>query len=135
MSITVNSNEVCTNINNLLNSGLNSKLNEALQKACAYIEGEAKKNCPTDTGNLRNSITYDVDGLRGEVGSLCEYAPYVEIGTGIYSKQGIGRQTPWVYRRADGTFIRTKGEKPQPYLKPAVDANISTIGKLFEGLL
>ena len=45
------------------------------------IDKEAKKNCPVDTGNLRASITVDINGVEAEVGTDVEYAPFVEYGT------------------------------------------------------
>ena len=51
----------------------------ALEKCGLTAEGYAKMLCPVDTGNLRNSITHQVDE-RGDVvhiGSASEYAAYV----------------------------------------------------------
>lgn len=45
------------------------------------VDKEAKKNCPVDTGNLRGSITVDINGVEAEVGTNVEYAPFVEYGT------------------------------------------------------
>ena len=72
----------------------------ALEKCGLTAEGYAKKLCPVDTGNLRNSIAHAVDG--GEpaayVGTNSEYGPYVELGTGVYYPGG--RPTPWTYQDA-----------------------------------
>lgn len=48
-----------------------------------FVEGEAKNRCPVDTGNLRNSITHEVDEseISVKIGTNVEYAPYVELGT------------------------------------------------------
>ena len=66
----------------------------AMEKCGLTAEGYAKKMCPVDTGNLRNSITHTVD--EGEpaayIGSNTEYAAYVELGTGKYVSGG--RPTP-----------------------------------------
>ena len=55
----------------------------ALEKCGLTAEGYAKKLAPVDTGNLRNSITHEVDD--GEpavyIGTNVEYAPYQELGT------------------------------------------------------
>ena len=110
----------------------------ALEKACIGVEGAAKRKCPARTGHLRNSITHRVEDaeMLGHVFSDVEYAPYVEVGTGIYSSQGGGRQTPWVYvDPATGEKVFTRGSHPHPYLKPAVDSNISAIEKCFEGII
>lgn len=49
----------------------------------ATAERHAKKDCPVDTGRLRNSITFSTETLKKEVyvGTNVEYGPYVELGT------------------------------------------------------
>lgn len=109
-----------------------------LRSACAHVAGEAKRKAPVKTANLRNSIQYDVkeEETTGYVGTNVPYAPYVEIGTGIYSSQGDGRQTPWIYvDPATGEKVFTRGSKPHPFLKPALDENIAAIIKKFENLI
>lgn len=58
-------------------------IDRALEEIGLTAEGYAKRACPVDTGNLRNSITHAVES--GEdavyVGTNVEYAPYVEMGT------------------------------------------------------
>lgn len=76
---------------------------EALNKACLLVQNSAKEKVPVNTGNLRNSITYKVEGNEGTVGTNVEYAPYIEYGTGLFSSQGDGRtDVPWRYQTADG---------------------------------
>lgn len=69
----------------------NVSIKEALTKACLIVEDAAKEKAPVNTGALRNSITYEVMGNEGIVGTNLEYAPYVEFGTGLFSSQGDGR--------------------------------------------
>jgi len=66
-----------------LNSFTDEENIEALLKEVAFfIEKEAKRICPVDTGRLRASITTEkVDRLAYAVGTNVEYAPYVEFGT------------------------------------------------------
>lgn len=92
-----------------------------LEKCGLVAERYAKKLCPVDTGNLRNSITHVVDEQEPAaiIGSNNSYAAYVELGTGVYAEGG-GRPTPWVYRDAKGNWHYTHGQKAQPFLKPAV---------------
>lgn len=92
----------------------------ALEKCGLVAEGYAKKLCPVDTGNLRNSITHTVDEQEPAaiIGTDSEYAAYVCLGTGKYADGG--RPTPWVYKDAKGQFHWTAGNKAQPFLKPAV---------------
>ena len=44
----------------------------------AKAEGYAKRNCPVDTGRLRNSITNDISDNAIHIGTNVEYAKYVE---------------------------------------------------------
>lgn len=60
---------------------LDSLIEQKLKEACVLVQDTAKVNCPVDTGRLQGSITYQVDGKEGIVGSNVEYAPYVEGGT------------------------------------------------------
>lgn len=63
--------------------GIRRAIDRALEEIGLAAEGYAKRACPVDTGNLRNSITHAVEP--GEdavyVGTNVEYAPYVEMGT------------------------------------------------------
>ena len=104
----------------------------ALEKCGLTAEGYAKKLCPVDTGNLRNSITHtgDEEEPAAYIGSNAEYAAYVELGTGKYVSGG--RPTPWVYQDEKGNWHRTNGQKAQPYLKPAVSDHANTYRKIIE---
>lgn len=92
----------------------------ALERCGSQAEGYAKDLAPVDTGNLRNSISHTVDEDEPAVyiGSNTSYAPYVELATGIYAEGG--RPTPWVYQDENGNWHWTRGNKAQPFLKPAV---------------
>lgn len=52
-----------------------------------------------DGGNLKKSIDvmYVKGGLTAIITVGASYGVYVEFGTGIYSIEGNGRKTPWVY--------------------------------------
>ena len=56
----------------------------ALEKCGLTAEGYAKLLCPVDTGNLRNSITHQLQPSEPavQIGTNSEYAAYVELGTG-----------------------------------------------------
>ena len=66
---------------------IKAALLRGLEKIGLVAEGYAKKLCPVDTGNLRNSITHVVDEQEPAaiIGSNNSYAAYVELGTGIYA--------------------------------------------------
>ena len=115
-----------------LNKLSNQQMDQALNKACILVENQAKENCPVDTGELRMSITHYVEGQTGIVGTNKHYAPYVEYGTGIEARDGNGRQTPWSYKDAKGEWHTTRGQKPQPFLEPALLDNEKNIVKIFK---
>lgn len=95
-----NSREIANDIKSALLRGL---------ETCGLVaEGYAKKLAPVDTGNLRNSITHDVDDgeTAAYIGTNVEYAPYQELGT--------------IYMAA------------QPFLKPAVADHANEYRKIIE---
>lgn len=105
-----------------VSAAIKEALLRGLEQCGHAAEEYAKKLCPVDTGNLRNSITHvvDADEPAAYIGTDSEYGPYVELGTGIYAEGGGGRPTPWVYQDAKGNWHYTHGNKAQPFLKPAV---------------
>ena len=114
-----------------LDSFTQSDIEKALNKSCLAVENEAKKQCPVDTGDLRNSITHEVEDNVGYVGTNKEYAPYVEYGTGIFASEGNGRDTPWSYQDDEGNWHTTIGQKPQPFLEPAAQTKKTLVIKVF----
>lgn len=123
------------NLEHVIDQLLPEAVRQGLQKACLIVERDAKKKCPVDDGTLRASITHEVKDEEGIVGTDVEYAPYTHEGTGIYAAGGHGRQTPWRYRSADGTWHTTSGQKPKPFLKEAFEENKDEILKSFADLL
>lgn len=107
-------------------------MQNALEKACFIVENEAKKKCPVGDGQLRQSITHEIDGSDGIVGTNVSYAPYVEYGTGIFSSLGNGRQDKWSYKDEKGKWHTTIGQKPQPYLHPALQESRKKIIDCFK---
>ena len=101
-------------------SAFHSAVEKALEECGLVAEGYAKKLAPVDTGNLRNSISHKMDPEEPAVyiGTNSSYAAYQEFGTGIYTEGG--RDTPWVYQDEKGNWHWTRGNKAQPFLKPAV---------------
>lgn len=105
-----------------------------MKQACALVEGDAKKNCPVDDGQLRQSITYEItdNGTVGVVGTNVEYAPYVHQGTGVYAVNGDGRKDRWSYKDEEGVWHSTIGQKPNPFLEQALDENRKNIITIFQ---
>lgn len=129
---------ICNNLEKFADKELKQALIAALEKACLIVEADAKEGCPVGDGQLRQSITHEIDEkkLIGYVGSIVDYAPYVEIGTGIYSTEGTGRKDAWVYKdEKSGNYYWTVGQPPHPFLQPAMEQNKDKIQKCFEGIV
>lgn len=115
------------------------EMTSAMQQACNIVESAAKDKAPKDTGALRRSITSKVEvtgnAIEGIVFTPLEYAPYLEYGTGIYTESGNGRKTPWVYMDDKGNYHYTRGQHPQPYMRPALEENKDKIINMIKGAL
>lgn len=106
-------------------------------------------------GGLVGSIDYLViDEHTVEIGSPNKYALYVHEGTGIHAVNKNGRTTPWSYPATDEMvakygvpnedggyinayqdasgqwYIRTKGQKPKPFLTNALNKEETNIQKI-----
>ena len=112
-------------------------LKKNMQDACTEVVNEAKDNAPKDTGALRRSIQSKVESSNNEVVGIVfsplEYAPYVEFGTGLFAEKGGRKDVPWAYKDdKSGELIFTKGQKPQPYLRPALHSNREKITEILK---
>jgi len=81
------------------------KSQEKLETAALMVERTAKQLAPVETGTLRRSITHKVTKNKAVVGSNVEYAPHIEMGTVKMAAQ--------------------------PFLRPALMANMARIKRLF----
>ena len=137
---------VIKNIDRLVKRLENIKTADLLplvNKATLIVEAQAKELVPNDTGKLRLSIHPRVETkgktIIGMVYTACEYAPYVEFGTGIkgsgtypYDVKGLilsYRDTPWRYNDGERWWYST-GQIAQPFMYPALHLNKDKINKL-----
>lgn len=91
-------------------TALPGAIERALETCGLAAEGYAKRLCPVDTGNLRNSISHAVEGHVAYIGTNVYYAPYVEMGT-VYRPEG------------------------KPFLKPALVKNAQEYKRILEQAL
>lgn len=110
-------------LNRIEKLGDTSNIEAALSQACALVERSAKQKAPKDTGKLRRSITSKIEGTQGIVYTPLEYAPYVEYGTGLFAENGGRKDVPWNYQDDKGNWHSTSGQKPQPFMRPALNEN------------
>ena len=80
---------------------------QRLETAAQMVERTAKQMVPVKTGTLKRSITHVIQKTKAIIGSNLNYAPWIEMGT---TKQSA-----------------------QPYLRPALMANLGKIKRLFGG--
>lgn len=102
-----------------------------------------------DTSRLINSITYEVDPEsqtvtvgtdaksdsgewpNGYVATPSPYPIYLELGTGIYAEKQDGRKEPWYwYDMKTKQWHFTRGIRPQPFLRPAVENHIDELRQI-----
>ena len=112
------------------------QIQRAVGKACALVERTAKQKAPKDTGALRRSITSEVERegneMVGTVFTPLEYAPYVEFGTGLFAESGGRKDVPWYYQDDKGEWHSTSGQKPQPFMRPALNENREQIKRILK---
>ena len=70
----------------MLAGKLDQQAGEIVKETCLFIEGQAKRDAPIDTGALANSIMQDVarydQGWVGVVSATSDHAAFVNYGTG-----------------------------------------------------
>ena len=133
MIVKIDSNSLLKRIDKMCSE---TNISAAIGKACALVEGEAKKKAPKDTGALRRSISSTVKGTEGIVFTPLEYAPYVEYGTGLFAEKGGRKDVPWYYKDEEGKWHITSGQHPHPYMRPALNENREEILRLIkEGII
>ena len=162
MSIKINGLEVVLDRLDKMKSP--EQLADAINQATLLLERAARINASKiSDGELSGSIGSNVDGLRGQVFATVSYAPYVEYGTGLFAEgEGGGRkEVPWVYVKGQENsgraktihtkesaaqavaFLREKGleaystygQKPRPFMRPALDENREQIKQVLGGAL
>lgn len=116
------------------------EMTSAMQQACNLVESAAKDKAPRKTGALRRSIKSKVEvtgnSIEGIVFTPLEYAPYQEFGTGLFAENGNGRKTGWAYEdEKTGETIFTRGNRPHPFLRPALAENKDKIINMIKGAL
>lgn len=111
-------------------SAVNSMLNELGEAATKH----AKDNCPVDTGYMKRQLKHKRQDENSEIVGTAnvDYSVYVELGTGIYAENGNGRKTPWRYQDKNGEWHTTRGQRPQPFIRPAIENHLNEYKKIIE---
>jgi hypothetical protein len=130
-------------------------LQKGIRNLTLLLERLVKTSTPVDSGRLRSSIYSEVKPLYGKVGTIVEYAPFVEYGTRphtIVPKHAralvftVGGETvfaqyvrhPGMQARhvVEGSSVRVLGQGPFHYaldrLKQLLPEKLKEIGQQIE---
>lgn len=107
-----------------------------LDRSATFLQGQARKHAPVDTGRLRNSIgTESLNSRLRSVGTNLDYAEPVEFGSRPHYPplnalwgwaKRKGGLDPFALQQAIGMW----GTPAQPYLQPAADETEVFVEKL-----
>lgn len=111
---------------------------QVLIQSANHILAEMEAKVPVKTGNLRHSLSIKVEGnsrvIIGPDPTMAPYGGYVEFGTKAHT---IVPKTPHgvLVFYINGKKIVTRkvnhpGTKPQPYVAPAFDAWVDSLGTM-----
>lgn len=135
---------------------------KGLRQGLELIKRSAKELVPTNTGELRNSITTDVmhvndEEIVGDVYTPQEYALPVEMGSGEVGKASGGNGSPvkvsyrtgaWFVPLKRGAVMMadtvleegsegfmTRGQPARPFLYPAFKANRGKVAQMIRNAI
>jgi HK97 gp10 family phage protein len=117
-----------------------SEARTAMETSLTLIEATARSIVPQDTRALMGSINHTISGaggsLRGEVGPSTRYGFFVEHGRGPGKPPPVAAIEGWARRHGANPFlvaraIGRRGTKPRPFMKPALEKNLSRIQQEF----
>lgn len=110
---------------------------QVLIQSANHILAEMEVRVPVKTGVLRHSLSIRVEGDRVIIGpdpALAPYGGYVEFGTKpheIRPKQKHGVLVFYINGRKIVTrHVNHPGTKPQPYVAPAFEAWVDSLGTM-----
>ena len=118
-----------------LEGAIEAALEAMGNQAVSHAKQNITKAGRVDTGNLRDSMTHQVEMNEKavHVGTNNKYAIYNEMGTGVYI--GGGRQSPWAFQDANGNWHRTNGMPPVHFLKNAIQEHANEYMKIAESII
>lgn len=117
------------------------EMEQKMQIATSIVRNAAIENAPKAEiggGGLKNSIESRVERrgneIEGTVFTPVHYAPYQEYGTGLFAVNGDGRKTGWAYEDPKtGEIVFTRGNRPHPFMGPALRDNREAVLQVFKG--
>ena len=119
---------------------LDEAIDLALEECGSECERYAKMKCPTDTGLLKNSITYALNGQQAAISTYTADEPdgAGQIKSGGYSGTANKDKDPCVYIGTNVEYAAyvemgsSHHPTPKPYLKPALEDHIEKYKDIFK---
>ena len=132
---------------------LEEAIDLALEECGSECERYAKMKCPVDTGLLRNSITYAMNGKEAKTSSYQSNSRHartpvterngtagkpVNVRSGTYSGTADNDKEPCVYIGSNVFYSgyvemgSSHYPTPQPYLKPALEEHTDKYKDIFK---
>lgn len=69
-----------SNLQEVLSKIADNKSN-AINEIGIDLSGKVSQKAPVDTGELRDSVGYEVEGDEAIIGATAKHAPHIELGT------------------------------------------------------
>lgn len=105
-----------------------------LIESANFLLTEMEVRVPVDTGELRESLSVRVEGDRVLVGPTAGHAAYVEFGTAPHEIRPKKADGVLRWSQGGNTYyakvVRHPGTKAQPFVRPAFEAWVDTLGPL-----
>ena len=132
-----------------LKNGIHGGLTRAMYDLGSDIVRDMKSNLQAgghiDTGALYESIRQETventDSIDTYIYADAEstdgtqYAEFIELGSGAAHGRPGGRVGTWRYKDRHGNWHTTDGMDADPFIEPAVDANIGKLGDAVKRVL
>ena len=112
-----------------------SRITQAVNDSTAVVLANVKSITPVQTGNLRDHshavpARSDGEDVTGGVENNCEYAPYVEFGTGV---KGQSSYKPPMGKSL--AFGSQGGQRAQSFMYRGLNNSKSQVRKIFQDRL
>jgi len=114
-------------------SAARQHLTKCLVQSAVVVERRAKQLCPRRTGRLVRSITHELPSeTKAVIGTNVEYGPVVELGSRPHLIEPVNAKALWWPKALHPVkVVHHPGTRPQPYLRPALEASIKDIKRVF----
>lgn len=122
------------------------EIHGAIVRATYRVGGRARQMAPSKFGRLRQSIREVTGKLKGEISVNVDYAGAVEFGTKAHiirpnKKKALAFKPGGGFKFWDESgrvvlkFVKHPGTSPQPFLGPAMQAEVKPLTKRIQDII